>query len=232
MSIISSSYYMPGLFNRLKQISKTCPTCQRGYARPLQQQMGLLPLSRTTPAPPFDNTGVDFAGSLTLRLGHIRKPTYVKTYACLFVCMATNTIHIELCASLSTDDFLAALKRFIACRGCPSNVFSDNGTNFVGAREEIREIQSMTLSKDTTNSISHLASQNNIKWHHIPPRAPHLGGLWEARVKAMKSLLRKILTPQPLRFDEMTTVLAEVEAILNLRPMTPLHSCRTLCFFG
>ncbi len=224
MSIISSSYYMPGLFNRLKQISKTCPTCQRAYARPLQQQMGLLPLSRTTPAPPFDNTGVDFAGPFTLRLGHTRKPTYVKTYACLFVCMATMAIHIELCASLSTDDFLAALKRFIARRGCPSNVFSDNGTNFVGAREEIREIQSMTLSKDTTNSISHLASQSNIKWHHIPPRAPHFGGLWEAGVKAMKSLLRKILTPQPLRFEEMTTVLAEVEAILNSRPMTPLYS--------
>ncbi len=149
-------------------ISKSCPMCQRAYAQPLQHQMGLLPPSRTTPAPPFDKTGVDFAGPFVIRQGHTQKPIYVKTYACLFVCPSTKAIHIELCSSLSTNDFLATLRRFIANRGRTFHMFSDNGTNFVGAREEIREIQAMM----TTNT-----SQNNIRWHHIPPRAPHFGGL-------------------------------------------------------
>ncbi len=215
MSILGSTYYVPGLRCQLKLISKSCPMCQRAYARPLQHQMGLLPPSRTTPAPSFDKTGVDFADPFVIRQGHTRKPIYVKTYACLFVCLSTKTIHIELCSSLSTDDFLATLRRFIARRGCPSHIFSDNGTNFVGAREEIREIQAMTTTKNTINAISYLTSQNDIRWHHIPPRAPHFGGLWEAGVKSMKTLIWKILTPHPLRFEELYTALVKVEAILN-----------------
>ncbi len=112
----------------------------------------------------------------------------------------------------------------MARRGCPANIYMDNGTNFVGARAEIKEIIQMTQSKDTLNGFSHLTSQNDLKWHHIPPRAPHFGGLWEEGVKSMKLLLRKTLTPHPLRYEELYTALVEVEAILNSRPLSPLHA--------
>ncbi len=117
MSIIGSTYYIPGLRNQLKKISRACSVCQRAYARPLHQQ---LPSQRTTPAPPFYNTGIDYTGPFIIKQGHTRKPVLLKTYACLFVCLATRAIHIELSASLSTDDFLATLRRFMALRGCPA----------------------------------------------------------------------------------------------------------------
>ncbi len=128
MSIISSTYYIPGLRNQLKKISRACSVCQRAYARPLHQQMGLLPFQQTTSTPPFYNTGIDYAGPFIIKQGHTRKPVLLKTYACLFVCLATRAIHIELSASLSTDDFLATLRRFMARRGCSANIYTDNGT--------------------------------------------------------------------------------------------------------
>ena len=137
-------------------------------------------------------------------------------YAAVFVCMVTKAIHFELCASLSTEDFMATFRRFVARRGCPSHLFSDNGTNFLGAREEIRELQKLTESEETTHAVSTFTQSHGISWHFIPPRAPHFGGLWEAAVKSMKLLLRKNLQPHALRFDELMTVLLESEAILNL----------------
>ncbi len=223
-SILGSSYVIPGLHNLLKKISRTCPQCQRAYAKPLSCQMGLLPASRTTPAPPFDKTGVDFAGPLLIKQGYTRKPVLLKTYVSVFVCLATKAIHLELCASLSTEDFLATFKRFVARRGCPSAMFSDNGTNFVGAREEIRELQRLIESREVRDGITSFASSHGIEWHHIPPRAPHFGGLWEAAVKSMKTLLRKNIKPHPLRFDELYTLLTEIEAVLNSRPLVPLKS--------
>ncbi len=223
-SILVTTYFIPNLRNLLKFISRRCPSCQRAYARPLTHAMGMLPSSRTTPAPPFDRTGVDFVGPFVLRQGYTRKPVLVKTYAAVFVCMVTKAVHFELCVSLSTEEFLATLRRFVARRGCPSHLFSDNGTNFIGAREEIRELQKLTESKETTEAISGFTQAHGITWHLIPPRAPHFGGLWEAAVKSMKTLLRKNLQPHALRYDELLTVLLEAEAILNSRPLQPLHT--------
>ena len=117
---------------------------------------------------------------------------------------------------------MAALKRFCARRGCPSKIFSDNGSNFVGAYNEIQELRNLTTQ--SKQAISHYCSQSNIEWSFIPPRTPHFGGIWEASVKSMKTLLRKLVTPHPMKFDELSTVLTEIEAILNSRPLTPINS--------
>ncbi len=79
-------------------------------------------------------------------------------------------------------------------------------------------------SQEVRNEISSFASAHGIEWHHIPPRAPHFGGLWEAAVKSMKTLLQKNIKPHPLRFDELYTLLTEIEAILNSRPLVPLKA--------
>jgi len=222
-SIIGDKYYIAGLRNLLKHISRSCPSCQRAYARPLSHQLGMLPTVRTTPAPPFMKVGVDFAGPLNIRRGHTRRPVTDKCYVAVFTCMATKAVHLDLCASLSTEDFLATLTRFVSRRGCPSDIYSDNGSNFVGAREEIRELEALLGSRESRQSTSHFAQRNGIRWHNIPPRAPHFGGLWEAAVKTMKTLLKKNLTPHLLRFDELYTLLTEAESILNSRPLTPIR---------
>ena len=223
-SILASSYWIPGLRNLLKLISRTCATCQRAYAKPLSGLMGMLPSSRTTPAPPFYRTGVDFAGPFLLKVGYTRKPSMIKAYAVVFVCMTTKAVHFDLCASLSTKEFIATLDRFVARRGCPADIFSDNGTNFVGAWEEIRELQKFTESQEVRQAILQFSTSNHIRWHYSPPRAPHFGGLWEAAVKQMKTTLRKTTKPHSLRWDELYTLLSQAEAVLNSRPIAPLHS--------
>ncbi len=155
LAITASSYVMIGLRNHLKLISRTCVICQKALAQPLNHMMGLLPSVRTTPSPPFHNVGVDFAGPLTLRVGHTRMPSFLKGYVVVFVCMSTKSVHLDLCESLSTQDFMATLHRFVNRRGCPARIFSDNGSNFVRAREEIRAIQKMTRSVSFQNAITH-----------------------------------------------------------------------------
>ncbi len=224
LSIISHTYLIPSLRSLLKQVSRSCVVCQRAYARPLAHCMGLLPSVRTTPAPPFTHTGVDFAGPFTLRTGHTRKPVYLKAYAVVFVCMVTRAVHFDLASSLSTTEFLATLERFVARRGVPSSIHSDNGSNFLGAREEIRELQRFSGNPATQDTITQFATKHDITWKHTPPRSPHFGGLWEAAVRSMKTHLRKTTGKQPLRWDELYSVLVEAESILNSRPLAPIST--------
>jgi len=119
---------------------------------------------------------------------------------------------------------MAALRRFFARRGTPSAIYSDNGSNFLGAKNEMEDIKRLLLSKSTRLAISHLSTTTKIQWHLIPPRTPHHGGLWEAAVKSMKTLLRKMVSPYLLTFEELGTILTEVEAILNSRPIAPIYS--------
>ena len=138
--------------------------------------------------------------------------------------MCTKAVHLDLCQSLSSEDFLATLRRFVARRGCPAHLYSDNGTNFSGAREEIRAIQEMTGSREYNEDIINFCAGHSINWHRIPPRAPHFGGLWEAAVKSMKVALRKVAAPHPLTWPELETLLTEVESVLNSRPIVAVKA--------
>ncbi len=196
--------------------------CQRAYARTESQKMGMLPLERTTPAPPFYHTGVDYAGPFYIRKGHTRRPVYVKSYVAVFVCFSTRAVHLELASDLSTQAFLSALQRFIARRGAPKVIHSDNGTNFVGAHDEIQEAQRMLRSKATQEALLQQCQRDNIEWQFIPPAAPHFGGLWESAVRIMKTQLIKLIGKAKLTYEELNTILTTGEAILNSRPIVPL----------
>jgi len=225
ISIISHGHYIIGIKRELKKIARSCPVCVRVNAMPMSQRMGKLPKSRTELQPPFHMCGVDFAGPVTLRVGAVRKPVYMKSYLCLFVCMATRAVHIEVVQSLETTDFMAALHRFANRRGMPSEMFSDNGSNFLGTAKEIENIAAM-LQK-SKQPISIIEAERNLKWHFNAPRAPHFGGLWEAGVKIMKKQISKIIQPHPLRLDELINITTHVEAVLNSRPLVPLEGCET-----
>ena len=128
LSLLADRYYIPGLKNELKAVARWCITCRRAYGQPMQQKMGLLPSYRTTEAPMFKSTGIDFAGPFLVKFdGHRRSPK-TKAYVCLFICLATKFIHLELCEDLSTNHFMAALWRFTNRRGLPSNIYTDNGS--------------------------------------------------------------------------------------------------------
>lgn len=208
--------------NLAKHIIRKCVLCFK--ANPVAEKyfMGNLPEFRVNQYLPFFNTGLDYAGPLLIKDRSTRGAKLTKAYICLFVCMSVKAIHLELVPDLTTECFLAALKRFIGRRGKPSNIYSDNAKNFVGANAQLRELGQ--LLEKQHHIITKRLAEDNIQWHFIPSRAPNFGGIWEAGIKRVKFHLKRILGEAHLTYEEFLTVLIQIESILNSRPLCPLNS--------
>ncbi|XP_058816773.1 uncharacterized protein LOC131680066 [Topomyia yanbarensis] len=218
MAILRQQFWNPKCRNTIRLITRSCVRCFKVNPKTLNQFMGDLPGCRLEKAPAFLKVGVDFAGPIMIRQG-VRKSIPVKGYICVFICMVTKGIHLEAVENLSTVAFLAALQRFVSRRGVPEEIYSDNGTNFVGAKNELRELYEMFKKQMTEQKIFEFCQPNQIQWKTIPPNPPHFGGLWEAGVKSVKTVLRKICNPASLTIVEFSTLLCQIEAILNSRPL-------------
>ena len=207
------------------KILKGCVTCARFQPKTSTNLMGQLPNPRVNvPTRPFINTGVDYGGPLYHQVGMRRSARLEKCYICIFVCFATKAVHIELALDMSTESFLNAFKRFVARRGLPENVYSDNGSNFVGAAREMTELYNLLNKSESQETVLRYASKERINWHFIPPYALHQGGLWEAGIKSAKSHLLCVTKDTKLRFEELQTLTTQVEGILNSRPITTISS--------
>ena len=146
-----------------------------------------------------------------------------KGYVAAFVCTCTRAVHLELVSGLSLEAFISAFRRFVNRRGLPTTVYSDHGTNFVGAN---REIQAAVMSQQTKDAIQSFTEPRKMKWKFSPVQSPHYGygGLWEADVYEMKRPLAKIVVNYKLKFEELTTTLTDIEASLNSRPIAALDT--------
>lgn len=138
--------------------------------------------------------------------------------------MATKAVHLEVVSDMTTDAFLKAFKRFISRRGKLADVFSDNGTNFIGAHRELDELRNLFSQKEHKNKIIDKMASDRIRWHFIPPRAPHFGGLWEAAVKSFKQHFYKTASDAALTFEEASMLITQIESILNSKPLTAMSS--------
>ena len=132
--------------------------------------------------------------------------------------MASRAVHLEVAYSLDTDSCINALRRFVCRRGQVTTMRSDNGTNFVGAERELRE----ALTSLDHNKIQSTMAQKGIKWSFNPPAGSHHGGIWERVIRMVRRILNTVLCQQRLEDEGFHTVLCEVEAILNDRPITQL----------
>ncbi|XP_050315300.1 uncharacterized protein LOC126749647 [Anthonomus grandis grandis] len=202
--------------NLAKQVVKQCARCFRFNATSASHIMGNLPDFRVTQNRPFYNVGVDYCGPFLIKDRSTRNYKTSKAWLCLFVCLSVKAIHLELVSSLSTEAFIATLRRFFSRRGISANIYSDHGSNFVGAKNEISKF----LFKNQ-NALKSEFSQENIQFHFIPPHSPHFGGIWEAGVKSSKYHIKRVLNQTPLTFEEFSTVLTQIEACLNSRPLYP-----------
>ncbi|GFX30342.1 uncharacterized protein TNCV_1964481 [Trichonephila clavipes] len=182
--------------------------------------MGNLPENRLSAGRAFLNVGIDFGGPFITKPNVSRSKVKLKSYLALFICMATKAVHLEVVSDLSADAFLAAFRRFISRRGKPTNMFSDNATNFKGASSYLKEQLKLIKSVEVQNFVT----QESITWHFIPPTAAHIGGLWEAGIKSTKQLLIKTMKSAVLNFEELVTLVTQIEACLNSRPLTPLSN--------
>lgn len=205
--------------NLARMVVHRCITCARFRAAPVAPLMGNLPPERLQPGFPFIKCGVDYAGPVLIINRRGRGAKTIKSYICLFVCFVTRAIHLELVSDLSSDAYLLALKRFISRRGKPAEIFSDNGKNFVGLKNEFSK-----FLNSCSENVKAYATSQNIQFHFIPPYASHFGGLWEAGVKSCKHHLRRVIGNAHLTYEELNTVLTQVEAVLNSRPLSPLST--------
>lgn len=217
---LNHQYHIIGSRKAVYSVTRGCIVCRRMSARPQSQLLRQLPTERLTPGLIFDHVGVDYAGPVYIKYGFVRKPTIIKAYICVFVSLSVKAVHLELVSDLTTEAFIAALRRFMARRGRPSTIWSDHGTNFVGAAHEIKELIQFLKEKRAQRVISEFCSAQNIKWKFIPEHAPNFGGLWEAAVKSMKFHLKRVIANTKCTFEEFTTVLTQVEACLNSHPLT------------
>ncbi|XP_011858081.1 PREDICTED: uncharacterized protein LOC105555666 [Vollenhovia emeryi] len=209
----------------VRDVISKCVTCFRNAPKSSTALMGDLPESRVSVFErPFEKCGVDYAGPMYYKEGQRKNARQVKCFIAIFVCFATKATHIELVGDLTTETFLNALKRFISRRGRPSDIYSDNGLNFVGAERQLSELYAILNEDVSRRKIMDAATNERIKWHFIPPRAPHMGGLWEAAVKSAKFHIKRIMGEASVRYEEFLTLLAQVEAVLNSRPLTPLSA--------
>jgi hypothetical protein len=183
------------------------------------QLMGNLPSLRLKPARPFMNCGVDYIGPFLIRQVGRRSKTKF-----LFICLVTRAIHIELVSDLTTESFLAALRRFMARKGRSHNIYSDNATCFKGANNTLCELRKMLTSDNFQREISNFVTTEGVHWHFIPHDSPHFGGLWEAGIKSMKYHMRRVIGNACISFEEMFTILTQIEACLNSRPLCQILS--------
>ena len=203
----------------IRSVLRKCVICTKYHARTTGQVMGQLPSVRLKPEKPFLKSGVDYAGPFSLRASSGRGIKSIKGCICLFVCLVTKAVHLEVVTSLSTQSFIAAFKRFISRRGPCSEMYSDNATNFKGAAAEL--INMFSKASTFYKEVSHAFVSEGTTWSFIPPSSPHFGGIWEAGVKSVKSHLKKIIGEQKLTYEDMSTFLCQVEACLNSRPLYP-----------
>ena len=219
---LSRRYHVVGGRKAVRSVTRSCVTCQRRSPRPQPSLMGQLPRERITPDSVFNQVGIDYAGPILIKHGYVRRPTIIKAYICIFVSLSVKAVHIEAVSDLTTEAFIACLRRFISRRGKPSLIWSDHGTNFAGASRQLKELYEFLKQSSTEESVMKFSADQQIVWEFIPERAPRFGGLWEAAVKGCKKHLSRIVGNTKLTFEELTTILSQIEACLNSRPLTPL----------
>lgn len=201
MNELRQRYYITSLRNTVKITNRTCQWCRVHKATPLLPPTGDLPVERLQHRQyPFTCTGVDYFGPVQITVGRRQE----KRWIALYTCLTTRAIHLEIASSLSTDSMLLSLRRMIARRGTPKVLYSDNGTNFIGADKE----------------MSKVAEQRQITWKRIPAGAPHMGGAWERMVLTVKTALIATLRSRQPREEVLHTLLLEAEHLVNSRPLT------------
>lgn len=217
LASLREHYWPIGGRNLARRVTRNCVVCCRFKGQTLTNLMGNLPSERVEPDFPFSAVTTDYAGPFLITDRKGRGCKITKCYLCIFVCCRYKCIHLELVSELSKDAFIITLKRFIARRGTPKIICSDNGGNFVAAAKEISSF--FNAHRD---SICDFAAHQGIEFRFAPPYAPHFNGLAEAGVKSAKFLMHRMLGTTHLTFEELSTLFTQIEAILNSRPLSPL----------
>ncbi|GFW65138.1 putative pro-pol polyprotein [Trichonephila clavipes] len=205
LTILRERFWIVKGKRTVRSVIKECLTCKRQRIKHLEVPFPPLPKDRTEVAAVFQVSGVDLAGPLLTK-------SKQKAWIVLFTCAVFRAVHLELITSLSTTDFIQAMRRFIARRGRISVMYSDNGTNFTGLNNALRQLDWTTIESEFT--------VHEINWKFNPPSSPWWGGFWERLIGILKDLLRNNLGRSCLSYEELQTLVCECESVMNSRPLT------------
>ena len=211
---LSAQYWIISAREAIREWEIECMQCRRRKASPSKQIMAPLPELRTRKSlRAFSHISVDFGGPCMTKQG--RGSIRHKRYLCLFTCLETRAVHLEVAYSLDTDSFLDAFFRMTSRRGVPKDVVCDNGTNFVGGSNELKELEALDQNKiqDTTSS-------HRINWHFNPPAGPHVSGVHGIMIKAAKKAIYAILGSADITDEELLSAIVGAEGLINSRPLT------------
>ncbi|XP_061193706.1 uncharacterized protein LOC133201933 [Saccostrea echinata] len=220
-AIRNKAYWIIGAKKLISSVIHKCIICRRLRGKFESQRMADLPPDRITPGPPFSAVGVDTFGPWTIVTRKTRGgQAESKRWAIMFTCLTTRAIHIELVESMSSSSFINALRRFIALRGNVSLFRSDRGTNFIGATED--------LGIDVTKGpVKNFLDKSKIVWTFNAPHSSHMGGVWERMIGLTRRVLDTLLLGpkgKNVTHEVLSTLMAEVTAIINSRPITTISN--------
>ncbi|UYV69625.1 hypothetical protein LAZ67_7000025, partial [Cordylochernes scorpioides] len=194
-SVLREKFWIPKARQLVRHVIHKCPRCRRFETKRVDVPEASLPQHRVRDVVVFEVTGIDLGGPLCLEDGQ-------KVWFVIFTCGVYRAVHLELVTSLSTEALVGAVERFVARRGCPAVIYSDNGTNLVGLRNELYRVNF------------------GVKWKLNPPAAPWWEGWIERIVGLTKKLLRRLLGKRVVNYEEMVTILENCERVINARPLT------------
>ena len=199
----------------VKKIVHACKLCTRiqglSYGHP---EISQLPEFRVKEDLAFTSVGIDFAGPLFIKT---ESQALKKVYIALITCATTRALHLEIVPNLSCEAFLLCLKRFVSRRGVPNLIVTDNAKTFKAASKRLTNIFKSA-------AVNHYLVRHNIKWKYNLAKAPWWGGFYERLIKGVKLCLKKNVGKSRLSYDELQTIVSEIEGVLNSRPLTYLYS--------
>ena len=218
---VQQKFWILGIQNALRSIKNKCIRCRKGRAQTKTKApvMADLPEERLVASIAFSNVGVDYFGPFTVKIGRRNE----KRWCCLFTSLTVRAVHVEIVPKLNIDCYLNAIMRFIARRGKPVKMISDNGTNFVGAERELAEY----IAAWNKMRIEEHLIQQGIRWKFNPPAAPHFEGVWERLVRSCKKAIYAVLGNRSVTEDVLSTRMCLVEQTLNARRLTLVSSDAT-----
>ena len=197
-----ASYWVTRGRSYVKKLLRTCIVCRKLNARPFKYPgHSELPVVRFDDRSPFSSSGVDHLGPLYCSPVYGKKDEAFKAYVVLYTCLSTRAVLLDVVQSTDAKSFINSFRRFIARRGCPAIMLSDNGSAFTAA-----ETQKFVANKF-------------IEWRFNIPLAPWQGGIWERLVSCVKRCIKKTVGVRRISYVELQTLIAEIEGILNNRPI-------------
>ena len=215
VTALRQKFWIPTARQSVKKVLRCCVNCRKVVGTSYSaHDPAPLPKSRLHKVVPFKVTGVDFTGALFV---NETDGSETKVYICLFTCATSRAIHLEVVTDLTEETFIQAFRRFASRKSLPKRMISDNASTYLSAADELKQLfQSPSLKK--------VFSDRGIAWEFIPKRAPWYGGFWERLIGMTKTVIKKVLGRARISLFALQTLVTEIEAVLNDRPLTYVSS--------